>query len=171
MRDRRHNMQRSGCLISAAGRIMNNIMSNKKKLTTNAGCRVARNQNVQTAGPRRPMLLQDAWCPDKGSGACGTFTVTHDITRYTKAKIFSEVGKESELFSRLTTVAGGRAAAGHWNHREDGDYDSRPGALFRPMTRPSATSNEIAHHLISTSGTYHGKQEAKHRNADRHRLV
>ena len=42
----------------------------------------------------------------KGSGAFGTFTVTHDITKYTRAKIFSEVGKKTEMFARFTTVAG-----------------------------------------------------------------
>ncbi len=100
----------------------------KKKLTTNAGCPVSDNQNVMTAGPRGPQLLQDVWFLEKmahfdreviperrmhakGSGAYGTFTVTHDITKYTKAKIFSEVGKQTELFSRFTTVAGERGAA------------------------------------------------------------
>ena len=47
----------------------------------------------------------------KGSGAYGTFTVTHDITRYTSAKIFSQVGKKTDLFARFTTVAGERRAA------------------------------------------------------------
>ncbi|MCG3189186.1 MAG: Catalase [Burkholderiaceae bacterium] len=98
------------------------------KLTTNAGAPVADNQNVMTAGPRGPMLLQDVWFLEKlahfdreviperrmhakGSGAYGTFTVTHDITRYTRAKIFSQVGKKTELFARFTTVAGERGAA------------------------------------------------------------
>lgn len=74
------------------------------------------------------MLLQDVWfleqlahfdrevIPErrmhaKGSGAHGTFTVTHDITRYTKARIFSEVGKKTDLFVRFSTVAGERGAA------------------------------------------------------------
>lgn len=99
-----------------------------KKLTTAAGCPVADNQNVQTAGPRGPQLLQDVWFLEKmahfdreviperrmhakGSGAYGTFTVTHDISQYTKAKIFSEVGKQTEFFARFTTVAGERGAA------------------------------------------------------------
>jgi catalase len=47
----------------------------------------------------------------KGSGAYGTFTVTNDITRYTSAKIFSEVGKKTEVFARFSTVAGERGAA------------------------------------------------------------
>ena len=47
----------------------------------------------------------------KGSGAYGTFTVTHDITKYTRASIFSEVGKKTECFVRFSTVAGERGAA------------------------------------------------------------
>ena len=47
----------------------------------------------------------------KGSGAFGTFTVTNDITKYTNAKIFSEVGKQTEMFARFSTVAGERGAA------------------------------------------------------------
>ncbi|MEX2961568.1 catalase [Microbulbifer sp. TYP-18] len=99
-----------------------------KKLTTAAGCPVAHNQNVMTAGPRGPQLLQDVWFLEKlahfdreviperrmhakGSGAYGTFTVTHDISKYTRAKIFSEIGKQTELFARFTTVAGERGAA------------------------------------------------------------
>ena len=99
-----------------------------KGLTTVAGCPVVDNQNVMTAGPRGPQLLQDVWFLEKlahfdreviperrmhakGSAAYGTFTVTQDITRYTRAKIFSEVGKNTELFTRFTTVAGERGAA------------------------------------------------------------
>jgi catalase len=47
----------------------------------------------------------------KGSGAFGTFTVTNDITKYTRAKLFSEVGKKTEMFARFSTVAGERGAA------------------------------------------------------------
>jgi len=100
----------------------------KNGLTTNAGAPVSDNQNVMTAGPRGPMLLQDAWFLEKlahfdreviperrmhakGSGAYGSFTVTHDITRYTKAKIFSKIDKKTDLFVRFSTVAGERGAA------------------------------------------------------------
>jgi catalase len=58
----------------------------------------------------------------KGAGAFGTFTVTHDITQYTKAKIFSEVGKKTEMIARFSTVAGERGAA-------DADRDIRGFAL------------------------------------------
>ena len=100
----------------------------KKKLTSNGGSPVADNQNVMTAGAHGPMLLQDVWFLEKlahfdreviperrmhakGSAAYGTFTVTHDITRYTKANLFSELGKKTELFLRFSTVAGERGAA------------------------------------------------------------
>ena len=103
-------------------------MMTNKKLTTAAGCPVAHNQNVMTAGPKGPQLLQDVWFLEKlahfdreviperrmhakGSAAFGKFTVTHDITKYTRAKIFSEIGKETELFTRFSTVAGERGAA------------------------------------------------------------
>lgn len=104
------------------------MAENTKPLTTVAGAPVAENQNSLTAGPRGPMLLQDVWFLEKlahfdreviperrmhakGSGAFGTFTVTNDITQYTSAKIFSEVGKQSEMFIRFSTVAGERGAA------------------------------------------------------------
>ena len=47
----------------------------------------------------------------KGSGAFGTFTVTNDITKYTRAGIFDEVGKQTQMFARFSTVAGERGAA------------------------------------------------------------
>ncbi|AMX00733.1 catalase [Rummeliibacillus stabekisii] len=99
-----------------------------KKLTTAAGAPVVSNTNSMTAGKRGPVLLQDVYLIEKlanfnreviperrmhakGSGAFGTFTVTHDITKYTKAAIFSEVGKKTDMFARFSTVAGERGAA------------------------------------------------------------
>lgn len=104
-------------------------MKDKNKKLTNAfGAPVSENENVLTAGPRGPMMMQDAWyfeklanfnrevIPErrmhaKGSGAFGTFTVTHDISKYTKASIFSKVGKATDVFVRFSTVAGERGAA------------------------------------------------------------
>lgn len=100
----------------------------KKKLTSVTGAPVPDNQNVATAGKRGPQLLQDIWFLEKlahfdreviperrmhakGSGAFGTFTVTHDITRYTRAKLFSQIGKQTDMFVRFSTVAGERGAA------------------------------------------------------------
>lgn len=104
------------------------MKNEKKKLTSISGRPIAENQNVKTAGKRGPMLLEDFWYLEKlahfdreviperrmhakGSGAFGSFTVTHDITQYTKAKLFSEIGKKTELFARFSTVAGERGAA------------------------------------------------------------
>ncbi|MEJ5977809.1 catalase [Novosphingobium sp. PS1R-30] len=97
-------------------------------LTTAFGAPVVDNQNSLTAGPRGPLLMQDVWLLEKlanlnreviperrmhakGSGAFGTFTVTNDISQYTRADLFSEVGKQTEMFARFTTVAGERGAA------------------------------------------------------------
>jgi len=97
-------------------------------LTTTAGAPIPDNQNSITAGPRGPLLMQDYQLLEKlahqnreripervvhakGSGAYGTFTVTGDITKYTKAKIFDQVGKKTDLLMRFSTVAGERGAA------------------------------------------------------------
>ncbi|MGD9537099.1 MAG: catalase [Alphaproteobacteria bacterium] len=103
-------------------------MSKPPQLTSSAGIPIADNQNSLTAGPRGPLLVQD-WplfekhahfnrerIPErvvhaKGSGAYGTLTITGDITRYTKAKLFGKVGKKTECFFRFSTVAGERGAA------------------------------------------------------------
>jgi len=103
-------------------------LKKKNQLTTAAGIPIGDNQNSLTAGPRGPLLVQD-WqlfekhahfnrerIPErvvhaKGSGAHGTFTVTHDITKYTKASIFAQVGKKTDCFLRFSTVAGERGAA------------------------------------------------------------
>ncbi|WP_407179896.1 catalase [Bradyrhizobium sp. STM 3562] len=104
-------------------------MSDTRPSMTHAtGAPVADNINIMTAGPRGPALLQDIWLIEKmahfdreviperrmhakGWGAYGSFTVTHDISRYTKAKIFSQVGKKTPMFARFSTVAGERGAA------------------------------------------------------------
>lgn len=103
-------------------------MSEHPILRTAAGAPVPDNQNTMSAGPRGPLLLQDVWFLEKmahfdreviperrmhakGSGAYGTFTVTNDITRYTRAAIFAEIGKKTDLFVRFSTVAGERGAA------------------------------------------------------------
>src|SRR6266576_1394678 len=122
-----------------------------KKLTTAFGAPVVDNQNIQTAGQRGPALLQDVWFLEKlahfdreviperrmhakGAGAHGTFTVTHDITKYTKAKIFSAIGKkrrclrvsqplraseellmQSEIFAASPSSSTSRRETGIWS--------------------------------------------------------
>ncbi len=97
-------------------------------MTTTGGNPIADNQNSLTAGARGPVLMQDYQLLEKlahqnrervpervvhakGSGAHGTFTITHDLSKFTKAKLFSEVGKKTPVFLRFSTVAGERGAA------------------------------------------------------------
>src|SRR5271154_4776292 len=97
-------------------------------LTTASGAPVPDNQNTLTAGPRGPALLQDFQLIEKlqhfnreripervvhakGSGAYGTFTVTHDISKYTRAKLFDEIGKQTKTFLRFSTVGGEKGSA------------------------------------------------------------
>ncbi|WP_306578562.1 catalase [Pseudomonas sp.] len=99
-----------------------------KILTTASGAPVADNQNSRSAGPRGPLLLDDFHLIEKlahfnreniperrvhakGSGAYGTFTVTRDITDYTSAKLFEQIGKQTETFLRFSTVGGERGSA------------------------------------------------------------
>jgi len=103
-------------------------MSKAPTLTTTAGAPIADNQNSETAGPRGPLLMQDYQLIEKlahqnreripertvhakGWGAYGTFTVTHDVTAYTEAKIFSAIGKKTDLIVRFSNVAGELGAA------------------------------------------------------------
>ncbi len=99
-----------------------------KTMTTSAGAPIADNQNSATAGPRGPVMLQDYQLIEKlahqnreripervvhakGWGAYGTLTVTEDISRYTRANIFNQVGKQTPLLLRFSTVAGELGAA------------------------------------------------------------
>ena len=97
-------------------------------MTTAFGRPIEDNQHSLTAGPRGPILMQDYHLIEKmahfnrervpervvhakGYGAHGMFRVTNDITKYTCAKIFNQVGKETELFSRFSTVGGESGSA------------------------------------------------------------
>lgn len=97
-------------------------------MTTDAGAPVADNQNSLTAGARGPVLLSDHQLIErmahfnrervpervvhaKGAGAYGTLTITHDISKYTCAKLFAKVGKTCDMFLRFSTVAGEQGSA------------------------------------------------------------
>ncbi|MFA6400391.1 MAG: catalase [Salinivirgaceae bacterium] len=121
----------------------------KKKLTTASGRPYSEAENSMTIGPRGPILLQDYFLHEdmahfnreripervvhaKGTGAFGTFTVTHDITQYTKAKIFSKIGKQTKLFARFSIVGGEKGGADSERdprgfavkfYTEDGNWD------------------------------------------------
>lgn len=103
-------------------------MTDHNTLTTADGIPVADNQNSVTAGPRGPVLMQDFHLLEKlahfnreripervvhakGAAAFGTFTVTQDITRYTKASVFSAVGNQTEVLARFSTVGGEKGSA------------------------------------------------------------
>src|SRR5260370_41204904 len=97
-------------------------MPKPERFTNAAGSPVSDNTNIMTAGRRGPALLHDIWLIEKlahvdreviperrmhakGWGACGTFTTTHDLTKYTKAAMFSKVGKKTPMLARFSTVA------------------------------------------------------------------
>ena len=97
--------------------------ADKSKITSDFGWPVGSNEDVRTIGPSGPMTFDNPWffeklahfdrerIPErvvhaKGAGAFGTFTVTHDITKYTKAKLFNQIGKKTDIFIRFSTVAG-----------------------------------------------------------------
>ncbi|MEH2473410.1 catalase [Nitrobacteraceae bacterium AZCC 2161] len=103
-------------------------MNHSLTMTTSSGAPVADNQNSLTAGPFGPVLMQDFHLLEKlarqnreripertvhakGSGAYGTLTITNDGTKYTRAAALSKIGKKTEIFLRLSTVAGERGAA------------------------------------------------------------
>ena len=121
----------------------------KKRLTTAFGIPVGDDQNSLTAGKRGPVLMQDVHLLEKlghfdreripervvhakGAGAGGYFEVTADVTKYTKAKFLSEVGKKTEVFARFSTVGGEKGSADAERdprgfavkfYTEEGNYD------------------------------------------------
>ncbi|MER5780801.1 catalase [Streptomyces mobaraensis] len=124
-------------------------MTTTGPLTTESGAPVADNQNSETAGIGGPVLVQDQLLLEKlahfnreripervvharGAGAYGTFTVTADVTRWTRAKFLSQVGKQTETFLRFSTVAGSLGSADAVRdprgfalkfYTEEGNYD------------------------------------------------
>ena len=121
----------------------------KRRLTTASGRPYFEFENSMTVGNKGPILLQDYFLHEdmahfnreripervvhaKGAGAFGTFTVTNDITQYTKARIFSEIGKQTKMFARFSQVAGEKGSADSERdprgfamkfYTEDGNWD------------------------------------------------
>ncbi|QBQ39891.1 catalase [Sphingobacterium psychroaquaticum] len=122
---------------------------NNKKITTSSGAPMPHYEDSLSAGPRGQLLLQDYFLHEKlaqfnreriperivhakGSGAYGKFTVTNDISKYTRAKFLNKVGKETKVFMRFSTVGGERGSADSERdprgfamkfYTEDGNYD------------------------------------------------
>jgi catalase len=118
-------------------------------LTTGFGMPVDNDLNSVTAGAKGPLLVQDAHLLDKlahfdreripervvhakGAGAHGYFEVTHDFTRYTRARFLSQIGKRTEVFARFSTVGGEKGSADSERdprgfalkfYTEEGNYD------------------------------------------------
>lgn len=96
----------------------------KTAMTTNQGVPISDNQNSLRAHPRGPTLLEDFILREKithfdheriperivharGTGVHGVFELTESLEQYTTAKILTEVGEKTEVFTRFSTVAGG----------------------------------------------------------------
>ena len=107
----------------------------KKYLTTSQGIPVGSDLSSVTAGERENgyTLLQDFHLVEKlahfnreripervvhakGAGAKGYFEVTNDLSKYTKAKLFSKVGKKTDVFLRFSTVGGEKGSADTASH-------------------------------------------------------
>ncbi len=124
-------------------------MADKKNYTSGFGAPIEDDQNIKTAGDRGPILVQDTHLLEKlghfdreripervvhakGTGAHGYFEVTADVTKYTKAKFLSEIGKKTEVFARFSTVGGEKGSADAERdprgfaikfYTEEGNYD------------------------------------------------
>lgn len=103
-------------------------MKDKKKLTTASGIPYYHHEDTKSVGARGPLLLEDFILHEKlahfnreripervvhakGTGAFGTFTVTHDISKYTRAKVFDTIGKQTKVLVRFSTVGGEKGSA------------------------------------------------------------
>ncbi|MBW4019216.1 catalase [Moraxella osloensis] len=107
-----------------AGETHQQADDNSTNLTTQQGIVIADNQNSLKAGRRGPALLEDFILREKithfdheriperivharGSAAHGYFELTESLEQYTTAKVLTEVGEQTPLFTRFSTVAGG----------------------------------------------------------------
>src|SRR5664279_9183 len=96
-------------------------------ITTNQGVALSDNQNSLRANPRGPTLLEDFILREKithfdheriperivharATGAHGFFELTASLKQYTTARILTEVGEKTPVFTRISTVAGERGS-------------------------------------------------------------
>ena len=106
---------------------MNDKEKNNKLISENGAVVNDDNDSIAT-GKQGELVFENVWLFEKhghfnreripervvhakGAGAYGTFEVTHDITKYTRAKLFNKIGKKTRVFLRFSTVAGERGAA------------------------------------------------------------
>lgn len=125
-------------------------MKDKQNLTTAYGRPVENDQASITTGKKVGYgLLNDTYLVEKlahftreripervvhakGAGAYGYFEVTDDLSKYTRAKFLSRVGKKTDLFMRFSTVGGEKGSADSERdprgfavklYTEEGNYD------------------------------------------------
>jgi catalase len=111
-------------MLGDGGELHQTAAAPETRTTTNHGAPISDNQNSLKAGPRGSTLLEDFSLREKiqhfdheriperivharGSAAHGFFELTDSLADFTTAKILTEVGKKTELFTRFSTVAGG----------------------------------------------------------------
>jgi catalase len=125
------------------------MAKDKKTLTTGFGAPVDNDISSVTAGPKGPILMQDVHLLEKlahfdreripervvhakGAGAFGYFEVTNDVSKYTRAKFLSKIGKKTDVFARFSTVGGEKGSADSERdprgfalkfYTEEGNYD------------------------------------------------
>jgi catalase len=121
----------------------------REKLTNNFGRPIDDDQHSKTIGTTGPTIMEDVYLTEKlahfnreripervvhakGTGAWGYFEVTNDVTKYTRAKFLSEIGKRTEIFARFSTVGGEKGSADAARdprgfavkfYTEEGNYD------------------------------------------------
>ena len=146
--------------------------------------------NSLTAGKRGPVLMQDVHLLEKlahfdreripervvhakGAGAGGYFEVIADVTKYTKAKFLSEIGKRTEVFMRFSTVGGEKGSADAARdprgfavkfYTEEGNYDMtgnntpvffiRDPLKFPTSSIPKSDTRSPTSRIPTCSGTF-----------------
>ncbi|MEY2407610.1 MAG: catalase [Verrucomicrobiota bacterium] len=115
---------RTDSQIAPGGELHQSAGGEHPSLTTNQGVPISDNQNSLKAGPRGPALLEDFILREKithfdheriperivharATGVHGFFELTASLKSYTTAKILTEVGEKTPVFTRISTVAGG----------------------------------------------------------------
>jgi catalase len=114
--------------VGSGGELHQSAIGDQPVLTTNQGLPISDNQNSLRANPKGPTLLEDFILREKithfdheriperivharGTGAHGFFELTESLEKYTTAKVLTEVGEQTPLFTRISTVAGGSGSS------------------------------------------------------------
>lgn len=110
--------------LASGGELHQTVDGQHATLTTNQGVPISDNQNSLRANPLGPTLLEDFILRDKithfdheriperivharATGAHGYFELTTSLKDYTTARILTELGEKTPVFTRISTVTGG----------------------------------------------------------------